>query len=349
MAASRRPVVSVLVTARDNERHVRPTIESVLRQSLADLELLVVDDGSRDSTSDLLSQIDDERVAVTIHTESAGIPTRRNELLERARGRYIAPLDADDVWFPERLARQVAVLEAQPSLAVVGSDVMVVDDAVGIGPYFRVPRSDVAIRWWCLFSSPVIHISSIIRATVFERGIRYDSSFPLAQDYDLFTKLLRYGRASNLGMPLSLYRVHAQQASQRRLDERVREQQAIALRTIAEVVGVSAERARRAWALGAGEPIDGPLEESIDAYRELVARFCDQHRAAPGLGEARRLAATTLLRRSRTTSGRRQLGSAALAIDPTAPVGAVAVRLANVASARRHRRAAERLVADLAG
>ncbi|HEY7730193.1 MAG TPA: glycosyltransferase family A protein, partial [Gaiellaceae bacterium] len=143
-------MVSVLVTAQNNERHVAATIESVLRQSLADLELLIVDDGSRDSTPDLLSQIVDERVAVTIHTESAGIPPRRNELLARARGRYIAPLDADDVWFPDRLARQVAVLEAQPSLTVVGSDVMVVDNAVGIGPYFRAPRSDAAIRWWSL-------------------------------------------------------------------------------------------------------------------------------------------------------------------------------------------------------
>jgi hypothetical protein len=349
MAASRPPIVSVLVTARDNERHVRSTIESVLRQSLADLELLIVDDGSRDSTAYLLSQLDDERVAVTVHTESAGIPTRRNELLERARGRYIAPLDADDIWFSDRLARQVAVLEAQPSLAVVGSDVMVVDDAVGIGLYFRVPRSDAAIRWWSLFSSPVIHISSTIRATAFETGIRYDPSFPLAQDYDLFTKLLRHGRAANLDVPLSLYRVHPQQASQRRRDERVREQQTIALRTIEEVVGLSGDRARRAWALGACEPIDGRLGESVDAYRELFERFCDRHRGARGMGEVRRLAATALLRRSRATGRRRQLWRAALAIDPGAPVGAVAVRLANVASARRHRRAAEELVSGLAG
>jgi hypothetical protein len=345
MAGPASPTVSVLVTARDNARHVATTVDSVLRQELFDIELLIIDDGSRDTTPDVLSAIDDPRVAVTLHRASAGIPTRRNELLERARGRYVAPLDADDVWFPDRLARQVAVLEAHPDLVLVGSDVMTVDDGVGIGPYLRVPRSHAAIRWWSLFSSPVIHISSTIRNTAFATGIRYDPSFPIAQDYDLFTKLLRHGTAANLSIPLSLYRVHARQTSQRRLEERLREQKAIALRTISEVVGLSGETARRAWAIGAGAPVDDPVGESIDAFRELFVRYTEQYRGARGMGEVRRIAATSLLRRARASrTGRRALWRAALEIDPRAPIGALAVRLGNVAAGRRHRPTARRLV-----
>ncbi|WP_181813517.1 glycosyltransferase family 2 protein [Gaiella occulta] len=354
MAPTSTPLVSVLVTARDNERHVGAALTSVLRQTLTSLELLVVDDGSADATPAIVESLRDERLRFVRFPESRGISARRNELLERARGRYVAPLDADDVWLPDRLERHVRLLESRPDLVAVGSDVLVVDDGVGVGRYFRLPRSDAAIRWNCLFTSPLIHSASTIRASAFHDGVRYDPAYPLAQDYDLWTKLLRRGRSENLAVPLTLYRVHSAQASQRRACERRAEQERIGLRAIEDPAGghgPTGDRARLAWCLGAAMAVaDEELEDAIDAYRELFARIESAYRGTSGLREARRIAATTLLRRAGLAADAAAwaLRRAALAIDRRVTVSAVAVRAANIAAGRRYRRPAARLLADLA-
>jgi hypothetical protein len=346
-------LVSVLVTARDNERHARIAVESVLRQTAKHLELLVVDDGSQDSTRCVLASIRDPRLTVIRHEESAGIVARRNELVEQARGRYVAPLDADDVWLPDRLERHVALLEATPELVAVGSDLLVVDDQRGVGDYLRLPRSDAAIRWCCLFTSPAIHSAVTIRRTAFDNGVRYDPAYPLTQDFDLWTKLLRMGGARNLDRPLSLYRRHGSQATVRRIDEQRREQEQIGCRAVEELAGdagVSGERARLAWCLGAGAPLHASeLVDAIDAYGALFACFAERRGGAAGIREARRIAATSLLRRAGASRSRAgwSLRRDALRVDPTVPVTAAVVRATNLAEGRRHRRRVERYLAEL--
>ena len=349
------PMVSVLITARDNQRHVGIALRSVLRQTVQRVEVLVVDDGSTDATAAVVESTRDPRVHLTRHAESAGISTRRNELLERAKGSYVAPLDADDVWRPDRLERHVRLLEARPDLVAVGSDVLVVDERVGLGPYFRLPRSDAAIRWYCLFTSPLIHSASTIRASAFRDGVRYEPAFPLAHDYDLWTKVLRHGRAENLPVPLTLYRVHSTQATRLRASERRAEQEEIGRRAIEDFggdSGLTSDRARLAWCIGADAAVpDDELEQAVDSFRELFDRFTAAHRGRPGLREVRRCAAATLLRRAGRAADARAwtLRRAALAIDPGVAFSAAAVRATNLAAARRYRRAAERLLADLHG
>ncbi|MSO96205.1 MAG: glycosyltransferase family 2 protein [Thermoleophilia bacterium] len=347
------PLVSVLVTARDNERHVAVALRSVVRQTFGSLELHVADDGSCDATPAIIESFRDGRLRHTRFEQSMGISTRRNELVERARGRYVAPLDADDVWLPDRLEQHVRLLEARPDLVAVGSDVLVVDAGREIGGYFRLPRSDVAIRWYCLFTSPLIHSASTIRASAFRDGARYDPAFPLAQDYDLWTKVLRHGRAENLGLPLTLYRVHPTQATRLRASERRAEQEEIGRRAIEEFgagSGLTTESARLAWCLGADVAVAADeLEQALDAYRDLVDRFTAAHRGRPGLREVRRCAATTLLRRAgrAVDAAGRALRAAAFSIDRGVAFSAAAVSASNSVAARRYRRAAGRLLVDL--
>ncbi len=347
------PVVSVLITARDNQRHVGATLASALGQTLQEIEVLVVDDGSLDATADIVSSTDDPRVRLTRHDESAGISTRRNELVDKARGKYVAPLDADDVWLPDRLATHVRVLESRRDLVAVGSDALAVDDTVGVGSYFRLPRSDAAIRWVCLFTSPLLHSASTIRTAAFRDGVRYDPAFPLAQDYDLWTKLLRHGRAENLSVPLTLYRVHSAQATQRRDAERRAEQEEIGRRAIQDLGacrGLTPDRARLAWHLGADVVVAADeIEEAVAAYRELLDRFAIVHSRTAGFREVRRVAATTLLRRSgrAVDAAAWTLRRAAFAIDPSVVLSAAAIRASNHAASRRYRRVAERALADL--
>lgn len=343
--------VSVLVTARDNERHVEAAVRSVLDQSLPDLELLVVDDGSQDGTADVLDTIRDERLRVIRQTESLGISARRNELLELARAPFVAPLDADDVWMPHRLERHVEVLRARPELVAVGSDVLVVDGGAGVGPYWRLPHSDTAIRWCGLFTSPLIHSASTIRAQAFHDGVRYDPSYPLAQDFDLWAQLLRHGCAVNLNHPLTLYRVHRGQATQQRAAERRAEQERIGRAQIErETPGLHGEDARLAWCIGAGAPLTAAyLPHAVEAYLALLEQFAEAWRGSPGLGEARRIAATALVRRAGWAANRTAWGllRAAVATDPRIPLSASRVRGANLVAGRRARGAARLLLADL--
>lgn len=346
--------VSVLVTARDNARHVGTAVRSILGQTSSDIEVLVVDDGSRDATPDVLRSIRDPRLDVRVFTESEGISRRRNELVRRARGRYVAPLDADDLWLPRRLERLLGVLESRPEVVVAGSDVLVVDANDAIGAYQRVPRSDVAVRWWCFFTSPVVHSASLIRATAFHAGVRYDEAYPLAQDYDLWVKLLGLGRAVNVPEAHTLYRVHDAQATQRRAAARLAEQEQIGRRAIETFspAGLAGEPARLAWQLGAGVAVErAALQEAIRAYRRLFERFAQAYAGRRGLREARRIAATALLRRAGASGSRAawQLRKTALAIDPYVPVSAPGIRLANLANGARWRRAADRGVREVAG
>ncbi|MEI7759709.1 MAG: glycosyltransferase family A protein [Thermoleophilia bacterium] len=346
------PVVSVLITARDNETHIGVALASVLRQTLQAFEVLVVDDGSSDGTSRVAAAFRDSRIHIVRHDESAGISTRRNELVARARAPYVAPLDADDAWLPQRLECHIRLLEAQPEVVAVGSDAVVIDGERGVLRYFRLPRSDAAIRWTCLFASPLIHSASTIRKAVFDEGVRYDPAFPLAQDYDLWTQVLHRGGLRNMGVPLSLYRVHGAQATQRMAATQPAEQQQIARAAIEalavpEVVG---DRAGLAWSLGASAHVpDDQLANAIDAYRRLFAHFESVHREAPGIGEARRIAATTLLRRAGLypDDRARELWRAGWSLDRREPLAAGAVFVGNLRSKWRWRRTVERLLVEL--
>lgn len=108
------PVVSVVMPCYNYGRYVEGAVRSVLAQSLQDLELLVVDDGSTDHTAAVLANIHDDRLIVTT-IANAGVSAARNHALERARGEFVAFLDADDLWHVDKLAAQVATLRDFPN------------------------------------------------------------------------------------------------------------------------------------------------------------------------------------------------------------------------------------------
>ena len=106
------PLVSVIVPSFNSQDHVAETIRSVLAQTMADLEIIAVDDASTDSTADVLAGLaaQDPRVTVLVQGENQGVARARNRGLEAARGRYIAYLDSDDQWMPNKLERQIAFI-----------------------------------------------------------------------------------------------------------------------------------------------------------------------------------------------------------------------------------------------
>jgi len=122
------PKVSVLLPVYYNgERYIVQSVESILKQSYRDFELIVVNDGSTDRTGSLLRGISDPRI-VLIEQENQGQPRAMNNALNLARGEYIARQDADDLSLPERFARQVEFLDSHPEVGFVGSICLCMDE-----------------------------------------------------------------------------------------------------------------------------------------------------------------------------------------------------------------------------
>lgn len=286
----------MLLAAHDAEATLDLAVRSVLDQTLRDLELIVVDDHSEDGTAALLSRIDDPRLVVIRHDENRGLAASLDTGLERARGRYVARLDADDVALSDRLERQVAALAARPGLALVGSAVLEIDERGVPGARHAAPRGRAAVRWHALFGAPFFHPTVLVdREMLVRHGLRYDTSFEESEDYDLWTRLLRVAEGDNLGEVLTLRRVHRGQASKRRGGLQRRLQLDVARAAIAEVAPeLSPDEVELAWRVGSGDVVVARSDEAAAAFLRLVDAFARAHgrraRRAVAPLAARRLA-----------------------------------------------------------
>jgi len=200
------PAVSVLVGVHNGAPWVSRAVESVLGQTLADLDLIVVDDGSTDATPTLLAAVRDSRLIVERQSRT-GLTRALNRALARARAPLIARLDADDVALPARLERQRAFLEGHPDVGLLGTAARVVDEADRELAVIRPPEADPAIRRALIRRNPFVHSSVMARRALVEQVGGYDASFPVAQDYDLWLRLSAVTRMANLPEPLVIRRL----------------------------------------------------------------------------------------------------------------------------------------------
>src|SRR5689334_5445893 len=124
---ARRPRVTVVMPAYNAARYVTEAITGVLNQSYRDFELIVVDDGSSDDTRDVIAAFRDDRLVLVEHDANRGVAAALNTGLQLAHGEYIAVQHADDISLPQRLAAQVAALDRDPELVIVGSSYELID------------------------------------------------------------------------------------------------------------------------------------------------------------------------------------------------------------------------------
>jgi glycosyltransferase involved in cell wall biosynthesis len=320
------PLVTVLLAVRDGERYLRSALRSVLGQTVSDLELLVVDDASSDATADILEETADPRLRVLRNETGLGLAASLDRGLDEARGRYVARLDADDVALPRRLERQLARIGTAPTVGIVGSAVLELDEGGRVGRAHEMPATPVEVRWSALFSAPFYHPTVLVSRDVLDRhALRYDPTFEESEDYDLWSRLLEVVNGANVPDPLVLYRVHAAQASQRRSELQRECQLRVARRAIGRVAPrLAAEEVDRAWRVGAAEPIEAEeLEGATAAYLELLAAF--ESRWGRG---ARSLAARELARLGAHAPPpeRARIVARALRLDPGLPSSVLARR-----------------------
>jgi glycosyltransferase involved in cell wall biosynthesis len=214
------PAVSVLMAVRNGAPWVREAAQSVLTQTASDLELIVIDDGSTDGTTDVLASIDDARLRVE-RQPPRGLTPSLNRALSLARAPLIARLDADDLAVPERLACQRRFLDAHPGIGLLGAAAREVDTSgreVGI---VMPPEEDAAIRRALIRRNPFVHSSVMARRSVLIDVGGYDERLPVAQDYDLWMRMSRITLLANLGTPLVVRRLLPDRVSATRDTERL--------------------------------------------------------------------------------------------------------------------------------
>jgi len=203
------PTVSVICSVFNGERYLRESIESVLGQSFGDFEMLITDDGSTDGSADLIDQLAGEDSRIIVHHQpNQGLTRTLNDSLRRARGRYFARQDCDDVSLPGRFAAQVAWLDGHPDCAAVGTRYRRIDAEGALIGFSRVPISDRAIRFALLTHNVIAHSSVMARCDAVRSIGGYDERLRTAQDYDLWCRLALEWRLANLREPGLSRRVH---------------------------------------------------------------------------------------------------------------------------------------------
>jgi hypothetical protein len=213
------PRVSVAMTVHNDAPFIAEAVESILRQSFTDLEFIIIDDGSTDGTTEILRRFDDPRLRIEFSARNRGIATQANRALDLARGHYIARMDGDDIALPDRLARQVALLEAEPEVVLCGAWAERFDEAAGTRAVWRFPTRHEDILPYGLFRGAFCNPLTMLRRATLERhGLRYDPSYPLAEDMHLWYRLLRLGRGANLPEVLLRYRLSPSQVTQAQAD-----------------------------------------------------------------------------------------------------------------------------------
>jgi glycosyltransferase involved in cell wall biosynthesis len=209
-----KPNVSVVMSVYNGGMFLKPAIESILSQTYIDFEFIVIDDGSTDDGFEIITSYRDRRLRAVRHPENAGLAARLNAGFALASGRYIARMDADDVSLPERLARQVAFMQAHPHIGACGAWVEVSGE--GVSQRWEYPTSHRTIHARLLFDCAMAHPTVMFdHIRLHKARLSYDSAYPCAQDYDLWCRAVGELSLGNIPEVLLVRRLHAGQVGRR--------------------------------------------------------------------------------------------------------------------------------------
>jgi glycosyltransferase involved in cell wall biosynthesis len=208
--------ITVIMPVYNCESYIEEAVNSILNQTYADFEFLIIDDASTDQTVSIIKKYGDPRVQLIEKPLNTGYTNSLNYGLQLAKGKYIARMDGDDISFPERFAKQVSFLETNPETIVCGTSYKI----VGNDKKISIPENNEAIKLALLKGNCICHPSVMIRKEAIDKfSIIYDTSKEPAEDYDLWVRLLSFGKLHNLQDVLLEYRIYNEQVSQKRGQE----------------------------------------------------------------------------------------------------------------------------------
>ncbi len=214
------PDISVITTVYNCEDYIAESINSITGQTFRNFEHIIIDDGSTDRTYDVLKKLadKDKRIILIENGKNTGRVSSLNYALDRARGKFIAIQDADDISLPERFKIQISFFQDNPEYVLLGSDISVIDHKGNLTSSPERPVNDAEIKFCLLFKCTLANPSIMFRKEIIDRyHIRYEKDFSYAEDFRIFTHIINHGKVYNLKNKLILYRDHHVNSSNRNI------------------------------------------------------------------------------------------------------------------------------------
>jgi glycosyltransferase involved in cell wall biosynthesis len=197
----------------NGEKYLREAMDSILGQTFTDFEFIIINDGSTDQSAEIISLYTDRRIILIHNDQNLGITASLNRGLDVARGEYLARMDCDDISLPERLAKQVMFMDANPAVGACGTWALDIDPVGNIiGKWETLVGEQLDNFYW---RTSLIHPAAMFRFTEFGE-LRYDRA--AAEDYDLWFRIRAKRKLDNLPEYLLLYRVHDESISATKAD-----------------------------------------------------------------------------------------------------------------------------------
>lgn len=203
------PTVSVVMPVYNGERFLREAIESILSQTFKDFEFIIVNDGSVDSTENILEHYKELDTRIQIHSNEGnqGIISSLNTGCQLAQGKYIARMDADDISMQHRFEKQVEYLDANSDVTILGTAAEIIDENNRSLGYQILPSECNTTRWFLIFGNCLMHPTVMIRREPLELLKYYNPQAYGAEDYDLWVRASDVAQLNNLSDVLFKYRV----------------------------------------------------------------------------------------------------------------------------------------------
>ncbi len=214
-------MVSIIMPAYNAEKTIRESVQSIIAQTVEDWELLVIDDGSTDDTATILSELadSDRRIHFWQNEANSGVSYTRNRAVALAKGEWIAFLDSDDLWMPEKLEKQLALADKYPDMAICYTASSYIDDSGK--PFGYVLPAIERFSYKMLLRKNLMSCSSVMIRTSIMQGIQMPGD-QMHEDYYVWLTVLReFGIAYGINEPLLIYRLSAHSKSGNRIKSMV--------------------------------------------------------------------------------------------------------------------------------
>lgn len=240
------PLVTLLMSVYNGEKYLREAIESILNQTYRNIEFLIINDASTDNSAKIIQSYTDKRICFFSNETNLKLTASLNKGIDLAQGKYIARMDADDVSLPVRIEKQVAFMEQHPQVGLCGTYVQNIGMNDPYVPPYKTTHDEIKFKLF--FETHFPHPAAMLRKSVLdEHNLRYDTVNQVAQDYELWNKMINYCEVAIIPEPLVKKRSHPEMTSVKKGEEQ--------LQVVKKIHG---ELMRK---LGAT-----PSEEALDSY-----------------------------------------------------------------------------------
>ncbi|MFA5117995.1 MAG: glycosyltransferase family 2 protein [Candidatus Omnitrophota bacterium] len=209
------PLVSIIMNCRNSEKYLPEALDSIKAQEYSHWEVIFWDNASTDKSAGIARSYG-EKIRYFKNDQPVMLGKARSLAMEKAQGKYIAFLDCDDQWRPQKLQKQVAILEASPDIGFVYGNyfrmIMPRTKRLVIGLKGKQPEGDVFERF--LYDYPVNLQTVILRKSVIDAAeLKFDEYFQVSEEADFFLRILYLTKAAYIAEPLAVYRLHDEMSS----------------------------------------------------------------------------------------------------------------------------------------